>query len=136
MTIEHGHSLFWTDLAEDLKDPEFLREYVATSIQIATVDRILNELDDAREASGLSKAELARAISANPAAVRRLFSTSDANPTLGTLARVAAALGLRITVAPLDADDLSTITEPLRTGLATDPLALVAAATERQVAHA
>lgn len=136
MTIEHGASLFWQDLAEDLKDPEFLREYVATSIQIATVDRILNELDDAREASGLSKAELARAISANPAAVRRLFSTAEPNPTLGTLARVAAALGLRITVAPLDGDDISTVTEPLRTGLTTDPHALVAAAVERQAAHA
>jgi len=136
MAIEHGGSLFWRDLAEDLKDPEFLREYVATSIQISTVDRILNELEDAREASGLSKAELARAISANPASVRRLFSASDANPTLGTLARVAAALGLRITVAPLSDDDLSTVTEPLRTGLATDAPAVVAAATERQVAHA
>lgn len=136
MTIERGGSLFWQDLAEDLKDPEFLREYVAASIQISTVDRILNELDDAREASGLSKTELARAISANPAAVRRLFSASDANPTLGTLARVAAALGLRITVAPLDDDDLSTVTEPLRTGVASNPLAVVAAASERQVAHA
>ena len=136
MAIEHGGSLFWRDLAEDLKDPEFLREYVATAIQISTVDRILNELEDAREASGLSKAELARAISANPASVRRLFSASDANPTLGTLARVAAALGLRITVAPLSDDDLSTVTEPLRTGLATDAPAVVAAATERQVAHA
>jgi DNA-binding phage protein len=136
MAIEHGGNLSWRDLAEDLKDPEFLREYVATSIQISTVDRILNELEDAREASGLSKAELARAISANPASVRRLFSASDANPTLGTLARVAAALGLRITVAPLSDDDLSTVTEPLRTGLATDAPAVVAAATERQVAHA
>jgi DNA-binding phage protein len=136
MAIEHGGNLFWRDLAEDLKDPEFLREYVATSIQISTVDRILNELEDAREASGLSKAELARAISANPASVRRLFSASDANPTLGTLARVAAALGLRITVAPLSDDDLSTVTEPLRTGLATDAPAVVAAATKRQVAHA
>lgn len=136
MAIEHDGNSFWRDLAEDLKDPEFLREYVATSIQISTVDRILNELEDAREASGLSKAELARAISANPASVRRLFSASDANPTLGTLARVAAALGLRITVAPLSDDDLSTVTEPLRTGLATDAPAVVAAATERQVAHA
>jgi hypothetical protein len=43
-------------------------------VRIATVDTIMNALDDARHAEGLSKAELARAIGAEPAAVRRLFA--------------------------------------------------------------
>lgn len=30
---------FWDDLAEDLKDPEFLRTYIVESIRIATMDR-------------------------------------------------------------------------------------------------
>lgn len=132
MTIEHGGSLFWQDLAEDLKDPEFLREYVSSSVQIATVDKIMNDLNDAREAAGLSKAELARAISANPAAVRRLFSAADANPTLGTLARVAAALGLRISVEPMDDEDLATVTNPLRTGTTSNIDAVLAGVQRRE----
>jgi DNA-binding phage protein len=88
--------VFWDDLAQDLEDPQFLREYVAQSIRIATIDRIVNELDGAREAAGLSKADLARAINYESATVRRLFSTGHVNPTLGTLAEVAAALGMRV----------------------------------------
>ena len=30
------HTAFWDDLARDLEDPEFLREYVAASTRIAT----------------------------------------------------------------------------------------------------
>lgn len=132
MTIEHDGSLFWQDLAEDLKDPEFLREYISSSVQIATVDAIMNDLNDAREAAGLSKAELARAISANPAAIRRLFSTTDPNPTLGTLARVAAALGLRISVKPMDDEDLATVTNPLRTGTTSNIDAVFAGVQRRE----
>src|ERR1700678_71641 len=91
-----GRSVFWDDLASDLEDPEFLRQYVAQSIRIATIDRIVNELDTAREAAGLTKAGLAHAISSEPATVRRLFSSDHANPTLGTLAELAAALGMRV----------------------------------------
>ncbi len=109
-------SQFWKDLAEDLKDPEFLREYVRESVRIATIDQLVNALDDAREAAGLSKAELARAISAEPAVVRRLFSAGHVNPTLGTLAEVAAALGMRITLEPLNKTDREKVTEPLLEG--------------------
>ena len=64
--MDTGRSVFWDDLASDLQDPEFLREYVAESIRIATIDRIVNELDAARTAAGLTKADLARAISSEP----------------------------------------------------------------------
>lgn len=114
-------SVFWDDLAQDLKDPQFLREYVAQSIRIATIDRIVNELDGAREAAGLSKAELARAINSEPATVRRLFSAGHVNPTLGTLAEVAAALGMRVVLEPLEADDRERITGPLLQGSTDDP---------------
>ena len=116
-----GHSTFWDDLAQDLKDPQFLREYVAESIRIGTIDRIVNELDVAREQAGLSKAELARAISSDPATVRRLFSAGHVNPTLGTLAEVAAALGMRVVLAPLGADDRKRITAPLLEGSTDEP---------------
>lgn len=114
-------SVFWDDLAQDLKDPRFLREYVAQSIRIATIVQIVNELDGAREAAGLSKAGLARAINSEPATVRRLFSAGHVNPTLGTLAEVAAALGMRVVLEPLDADDRKRITGPLLEGSTDDP---------------
>lgn len=112
--------LFWDDLAEDLGDPVFLREYVRESVRIATVDAIMNALDDARLAAGLSKAELARAIGAEPATIRRLFAAGNTvpNPTLGTLVDVAAALGLRIALEPLSGDEQAVVTEPLRSGKA------------------
>ncbi len=117
-------SVLWDDLAQDLKDPQFLREYVAQSIRIATIDRIVNELDGAREAAGLSKADLARAINSEPATVRRLFSAGHVNPTLGTLAEVAAALGMRVVLEPLDGDDRKRITGPLLEGSTDDPQVL------------
>ncbi|WP_406112197.1 helix-turn-helix domain-containing protein [Kitasatospora purpeofusca] len=115
---------FWDDLVQDLRDPEFLREYVVESMRIATIDRIVNELDEAREAADLSKAALARAISAEPAVIRRLFSAGHVNPTLGTLAEVAAALGMRITLEPLPEAERRSITAPLLEGQAADVLML------------
>jgi ribosome-binding protein aMBF1 (putative translation factor) len=94
---------FWNDLAQDLKDPSFARQYAIESARIATIDAVVNALDEAREAEGLSKADLARAVGSEPAVIRRLFGSARVNPTLGTLAEVAAALGLRITVEKLPA---------------------------------
>jgi transcriptional regulator with XRE-family HTH domain len=122
--VHSERSMFWDDLAQDLRDPQFLREYVAQSIRIATIDQIVNELDVAREAAGLSKAELARAINSEPATVRRLFSAGHVNPTLGTLAEVAAALGMRVVLQPLEADDRKCITGPLLEGSTDDPQVL------------
>lgn len=113
-------SVFWDDLAEDLKDPEFLREYVVESMRIATIDQVVNALDDAREAAGLTKAELARTISAQPSVIRRLFASGHVNPTLGTLAEVAAALGMRIRLEPLPADERDQVTKPLLEGRTAD----------------
>ena len=115
---------FWDDLARDLEDPGFLREYIAESVRIATIDQVVNAIDDAREAAGLSKAELARAIQKEPATIRRLLSSASANPTLGTLAEVAAALGLRITIEPLPRAERQQITEPLLQGRSAHPMKL------------
>ena len=120
-----GVSAFWDDLAKDLEDPEFLREYVVESIRIATIDRVVNGLDVARDAAGLTKAALARAIGQEPAVVRRLFSAKHINPTLGTLAAVAAALGMRITLESLPADEREHVTGSLRAGRSDNAVALV-----------
>jgi transcriptional regulator with XRE-family HTH domain len=117
-------SAFWEDLAQGLEDPEFLREFVRESVRIATIDRLVNDLDDARAAAKLSKAALARAINAEPATLRRLFSAGHVNPTLGTLAEVAAALGMRVTLEPLPAAERNEVTKPLLEGQSADTKAL------------
>lgn len=118
------NSTFWADLARDLEDPEFLREYIVESMRIAAIDEVVNALDAAREAADLSKAELARAIQVEPATIRRLFASDKSNPTLGRLAEVAAALGMRITIEPLDDDERTRITEPLLAGRTADATGL------------
>src|ERR1700691_1515211 len=45
-TMTATPSQFWDDLATDLEDPEFLREYVRESVRIATIDDLVNELDE------------------------------------------------------------------------------------------
>ncbi|MEV4350648.1 helix-turn-helix transcriptional regulator [Actinoplanes sp. NPDC049596] len=121
-----ANSAFWEDLAEDLKDPEFLRAYVVESVRIATIDAVVNALDEAREAAGLSKAALSRAIGANPDAIRRLFTHGSVNPTVSTVAEIAAALGMRLTLEPLPAAEREQITKPLVSGEHSDTAALAA----------
>jgi DNA-binding phage protein len=118
--MEASRSVLWDDLARDLEDPELLREYVLESVRISTIDQVVNALNDARAAAGLSKAALARAISAEPAVIRRLFSAGQVNPTLGTLAEVAAALGMRITVEPLPVAEGKQVTTSLPQGRSAD----------------
>lgn len=112
---------YWDDLVEDLKDPEFVRAYVTESLRVETIDRLVNDLDEARTALGLSKAELARAISAEPAVIRRLLSPGHRNPTIGTVAEVAAALGLKVALVPMADDEREQYAETLRAGAAKDP---------------
>jgi len=93
-------------------------------MRIATIDRLVNELDQKREAAGLSKAELARTIGAEPASIRRLFGSGHSNPTLGTLAAVNSALGMQVTLTALPAAERRRISQPLQQGRAADPKAL------------
>jgi transcriptional regulator with XRE-family HTH domain len=116
---------YWDDLIEDLRDPEFVRAYVTESLRVETIDRLVNDLDEARTALGLSKAELARAISTEPAVIRRLLSPRHRNPTIGTLAEVAAALGYRVALIPMADDEREQVAETLRAGAAKDRERLV-----------
>lgn len=59
-------------LARRLKeDPEFAAEFERQRREIAAIDGIVNKLDDLRAQHGFSKADLAREIGKNPAAIRR-----------------------------------------------------------------
>ena len=106
------HGLFWDDLTDDLKDPAYKREFLRQSLRIQTIDNLINELDVAREGLEMSKADVARAIGAEPAAVRRVFS-AQGNPTLGTLSDIAAAVGMMISLTPLSAATAKVVTSVL-----------------------
>ncbi len=85
-------------LARRLKeDPEFRAEYERQRREIAAIDAIMHKLDALRERSGMTKAELARAIDKNPAAVRRLL-TASGNPELRTVVAMAEALGAEVCI--------------------------------------
>ena len=87
-------------LARRLKeDAEFRAEYERASQEVAAIDAIVHMLDDLREAHGLSKADLARAIDKNPASIRRLL-TSRGNPELRTVVALAAALDAEVKIVP------------------------------------
>jgi DNA-binding phage protein len=81
------------------EDPEFRAEFDRQRREIAAIDAIVNQLDALRESHGLSKAELARAIDKNPAAVRRLL-TASGNPELRTVVAMAQALGADVKIVP------------------------------------
>lgn len=80
-------------------DPEFREEFERASQEIAAIDSIVHMLDDLREAWGLSKADLARAIDKNPASIRRLL-TSRGNPELRTVVAMATALDAEVKIVP------------------------------------
>jgi DNA-binding phage protein len=91
---------FDMELKEQLKNPEFARDFKAARARIAAIDKATNAfvraLDGARIGRGLTKADLARRIGAEPAVLRRLLSAKGQNPTLATLIKIAAALGMRL----------------------------------------
>jgi transcriptional regulator with XRE-family HTH domain len=85
---------------EQMGDAEFRQGYEKIRSEIDAVDALVRALDDARVAMGVSKVELARQISAKPAAIRRLFTAKQVNPTLATFAKLAEALGYEVLLAP------------------------------------
>lgn len=86
-------------LAKRLQDPEFRKEYERAKAEIAQVDAIIDSLDRLREDFGLTKAELARRIGKDPAAIRRLF-TAASNPELKTVAALATAMDAELQLVP------------------------------------
>jgi DNA-binding phage protein len=87
-------------LARRLQEDQELREELEHQRrEIAAIDAIVDELDALRENRGMSKAELARAIGENPAAIRRLLSASG-NPELRTVFVIADVLGAEVQIVP------------------------------------
>lgn len=89
-------------VAEQMKSPSFEAGYAEARAQIDAVDRLIRALDDARVELGMSKADLARRISSKPEIVRRLFTADGQNPTLGTIVKLAAAVGYKLELIPVE----------------------------------
>ncbi|MGH2969399.1 MAG: helix-turn-helix domain-containing protein [Solirubrobacteraceae bacterium] len=81
------------------EDPEFRAEFERQQREIAVIDAIVNKLDALRAQHGMTKADLARAIDKNPAAVRRLL-TASGNPELRTVVALAEALDADVQIVP------------------------------------
>ena len=86
-------------LADRMDDPEFRAEYGRARREIDQVDSVIRQLDELREAAGLSKAELARHIGRDASSIRRLF-TAESNPELLLVASIAEDLGAEVRVVP------------------------------------
>ena len=95
-----GQTGFDRYFTERMKDPGFATEYAEARAEIDAVDSLIRALDQARERSGLTKADLARRIRAKPEIVRRLLTDSRSNPTMGTVLKLASALGFHLELVP------------------------------------
>ena len=82
--------------AKRAEAPGYAEAYTEARRKIDQIDRLVNALDERREALGMTKAELARRADIAPEAVRRLFSADSPNPTIGTLTAIADTLGLEL----------------------------------------
>lgn len=92
---------FWDDIQEEIRDDPQRAERLALEVaRIRTIDQAVNLIDQAREANGMSKAELAAKVGKNPAWLRRLFTRPNQNPQFGTVAAMALAVGYRIEFVP------------------------------------
>ena len=78
-------------LKEQLENPEFRAEYDALEPEF----RIMQAMIDARKASGMTQKQLAEKTGINQADISKL-ERGSANPSLRTLQRLAAGMGMRL----------------------------------------
>jgi ribosome-binding protein aMBF1 (putative translation factor) len=89
----------WEELRESIiGTPELREHYEHTKQSVMQTRRLLQQIDAERERVGLSKADLAHRIGADPSVVRRMFSAEASNPQLRTVLGMMDALGLDFTV--------------------------------------
>ncbi len=94
-----ARSKFWDDLNDDMQDPEYRVAFEDEVTRIKAHDRILNTLNEAIVASGMTKRELARRVGMNESSLRRLLSARQ-NTTIKTLEPLALELGFELALVP------------------------------------
>lgn len=82
---------FRETLEEQLKDPEFKKEYDALEPEFTIIKALLN----AREAAGLTQKDLAERTGIAQGDISKLES-GNGNPSLRTLQRLAAGMGMKL----------------------------------------
>ena len=85
---------------EQMRDPKVRESYEKVRREIDSVDQLIRVIDEARADAGMTKAALARKISVEPAALRRLMSANAPNPTFSTVSKLAEAVGWSIQLVP------------------------------------
>lgn len=83
-------------VAEEL--PELIARHQQRSADRGQLHELLNQLKDAREAKGLSLADLTELTGMDRSALSKLETGQRLNPTIETLMRYAAAVGKRLVV--------------------------------------
>ena len=78
-------------LSEKLQDPEFKAEYEALEPEFAIIQAMI----DARKATGMTQKELSEATGIAQGDISKL-EKGNANPSLRTLQRLAAGMGMRL----------------------------------------
>lgn len=80
--------------------PGFADAVAERLVAIREFDDFVNTVLDELAKAGISRRELANRAEMNAAALRRLLTDADANPTFQTMRRVAEALGLQLSLHP------------------------------------
>lgn len=91
--IECTMKTFDDYLAEELRDPEFKKEYDALELEFQLIRAFL----DARNERGLTQKELSQITGITQADISKL-ENGNANPSIKTLERLAAGLGKRLKI--------------------------------------
>ena len=82
----------------DRREPGFAAAVEAELAEIRAFDDVVNVILDRLSELGWTREELAARADLNAASLRRLLTSSSANPTFATMMSIAEALGLRIEI--------------------------------------
>ena len=78
---------------EQMKDPEFRREYEKVQAEFAPIRAIL----DARMKKGMTQVQIAKKMGTTQSAIARV-EAGNTNPTIAFMQKLADALGLRLSI--------------------------------------
>lgn len=87
-------------LKEQMKDPEFKKEWAALEPEFSLVQALI----DARESSGLTQSELARKTGIAQGDISKI-ENGNGNPSIKTLKRLAQGMGKSLRIEFVDPDD-------------------------------
>jgi DNA-binding phage protein len=97
-TLVTDQRAFDNYLDQQLADPEFKVGFERKLATLQSFVKLMKAMDRARESRNLSKREVAERMGRQPSAVSRLLCGKGPNPTLETIADLADALDLTVSI--------------------------------------